>query len=156
MAFHAGLVVLLIMGGVSPWGFAGVVGASDRGLAAVFLRQWIRNLHRAGRRPGGRPGAPERVRDVVRLGDERRVASGLQVQTLVVVWYHLAGHSPKVISEHRNPARWNTTKTHPSYHDMLIKLRRVLIAAQYRADPALPPTPEQIQAIRLAWADAAA
>lgn len=51
---------------------------------------------------------------------------------------------------------WYATKTHPSYQDMLVKLRRVLIAAQYRADPVADPTPEQIQAIRLAWADAAA
>ena len=87
---------------------------------------------------------------------ERTVPFGLQVQTLVVIWYHLAGHSPKVIAEHRNRARWYTTKTHPSYHDMLIKLRRVLIATQYRADQAPEPTPEQIQTIRLAWADAAA
>ncbi|AHH97100.1 hypothetical protein BC739_009187 [Kutzneria viridogrisea] len=39
---------------------------------------------------------------------------------------------------------------------MLTKLRRVLIAAQFRADLTDDPTPEQIQAIRLAWADAAA
>lgn len=38
---------------------------------------------------------------------------------------------------------------------MLIKLRRVLIAAQYRADPAPEPTPEHTQAIPLAWADVA-
>jgi hypothetical protein len=87
---------------------------------------------------------------------ERTVPFGLQAQTLVVIWYHLAGHSPKILTEHRNKARWYTTKTHPSYHDMLTKLRRVLIAAQYRADQAPEPTPEQIQTIRLAWADAAA
>jgi hypothetical protein len=39
---------------------------------------------------------------------------------------------------------------------MLVKLRRVLIAAEYRADPQVDPTPEQIRTIRLAWADAAA
>jgi hypothetical protein len=39
---------------------------------------------------------------------------------------------------------------------MLTKLRRVLIAAQFRADPLVEPTREQIQAIRLAWADATA
>jgi hypothetical protein len=38
---------------------------------------------------------------------------------------------------------------------MLIKLRRVLIATEYRADPQVDPTSEQVQAIRLAWADAA-
>ena len=42
-------------------------------------------------------------------------------------------------------ARWYATKTHPSYREMLIKLRRVLIAAEYRADPQVDPTPEQIQ-----------
>jgi hypothetical protein len=80
---------------------------------------------------------------------EPTVPFGLQTQTLVVIWYHLAGHSPKVISEHRIRARWYTTKTHPSYHDMIVKLSRVLIAAQYRADPALEPTPEQIQTTRM-------
>lgn len=69
---------------------------------------------------------------------ERTVPFGLQVQTLVVVWYHLTGHSPRVIIDLRNRARWHTTKTHPGCHDMLIKLRRALIAGQYRGDP--PPT----------------
>ena len=72
--------------------------------------------------------------------------------SLVIIWYHLAG----VVAEHRARAPWYATKTHPSYHDMITKLRRVPIAAQYRADPQLEPTPEQIRTIRLAWADAAA
>jgi hypothetical protein len=42
------------------------------------------------------------------------------------------------------------------YSDMLTKLRRVLIAAQFRADPQVDPTPEQIHATCLARADAAA
>jgi hypothetical protein len=78
------------------------------------------------------------------------------MQSLVIIWYHLAGHSPGVVAEHRARAPWYATKTHPRYHDMITKLRRVLIAAQYRADPQVEPTPEQIRTIRLAWADAAA
>jgi hypothetical protein len=39
---------------------------------------------------------------------------------------------------------------------MLVKLRRVLIASEYRADPGADATPEQVRAICLAWADAAA
>jgi hypothetical protein len=39
---------------------------------------------------------------------------------------------------------------------MLTKLRRTLIAAQYRADLPGDPTREQIHTIRLAWANAAA
>ena len=39
---------------------------------------------------------------------------------------------------------------------MISKLRRVLIAAHYRSDQVGDPTPEEIPAIRLAWADASA
>jgi DDE superfamily endonuclease len=87
---------------------------------------------------------------------ERTVPFGLLTQSLVIVWYHLAGHHPAVVTDRRARARWYVTKTQPSYHDMLAKLRRVLIAAQYRADQAPEPTPQEIQTIRLAWADAAA
>lgn len=96
------------------------------------------------------------ARNRTQLAVERTAPFAMLVQSLVIVWYHLAGHSPRVVEEHRQRARWYTTKTQPSYHDMLIKLRRVLIAAKFRADPLVQPTPEQIQAIRLAWADAAA
>jgi len=78
------------------------------------------------------------------------------MQNLVIAWYHLAGHSPRLVEEHRQRASWYMTKTHPSYQVMLTKLRRVLIAVQFRADPLVEPTLDQIQAIRLAWADTAA
>ena len=42
------------------------------------------------------------------------------------------------------------------YSDMLTKLRRVLIAAQFRADPQVDPIHEQTHATCLARADAAA
>ncbi|WP_346140156.1 Rv2578c family radical SAM protein, partial [Kutzneria viridogrisea] len=81
------------------------------------------------------------ARNRTRRTVERTAPFVILVHTLVVLWYHLAGHSPKVVTEHRRSARWYTTKTHPSYQDMLIKLRRVLIAAHYRADLAGDPTP---------------
>jgi len=96
------------------------------------------------------------ARNRTRLAVERTAPFGMLVQSLVIVWYHLAGHSPHVVEERRQRTRWYATKTHPSYQDMLLKLRRVLIAAQFRADPQVDPTLEQIHAIRLAWADAAA
>ena len=96
------------------------------------------------------------ARNRTKLAVERTAPFGVLVQSLVIIWYHLAGHSPRVVEEHRRWARWYTTKTHLSYQDMITKLRRVLIAAQFRADPQVDPTPEQLQAIRLAWADAAA
>jgi hypothetical protein len=39
---------------------------------------------------------------------------------------------------------------------MFVKLRRVLTASEFCADPQVSPTPQQIQAIQLAWANAAA
>ncbi|WP_255635385.1 transposase [Nocardia sp. alder85J] len=96
------------------------------------------------------------ARNRTRLAVERTVPFGMLTQTLVILWYHLSGHSPAVVAEHRQRARWYTTKTHPSYPDMLTKLRRTLIAAQYCADLPGDPTPEQIRTIRLAWENAAA
>jgi hypothetical protein len=87
---------------------------------------------------------------------ERTVPFGLLTQSIVIIWYHLAGHHPAVAHERRNRAPWYTTKSCPSYTDMITKLRRVLIAAQYQPDAARQPTPEEIRAVRLAWAQAAA
>lgn len=93
------------------------------------------------------------ARNRTRRAVERTVPFGLFVQSLVIVWYHLAGHSPRLVTDRRRGARWYVTKTHPSYQDMISKLRRVLIAAQYRTDQVRDPTPEEMQTIRLAWTD---
>jgi hypothetical protein len=44
----------------------------------------------------------------------------------------------------------------PSTAEMLVKLRRVLIAAKYQPSHPDQPTPEEIHAIRLAWEHTAA
>jgi hypothetical protein len=87
---------------------------------------------------------------------ERTVPFGLYTQSIVIVWYHLAGHHPNVIRDRRDRAPWYTTKRHPSYLDMIVKLRRVLIAAQYQPEVPGQATPEEIRALQLAWAQAAA
>ena len=48
------------------------------------------------------------------------------------------------------------TKTCPAYIDMIVKLRRILIAAQFHPGVPRQPTPEEIYAVHLAWAQAAA
>jgi hypothetical protein len=83
------------------------------------------------------------ARNRTRTAVERTVPFGLLTQSLVIVWYHLAGHHPAVVTDRRAQARWYTSKTHPSYQDMLVKLRRVLIAAQYCANQAPEPTPQE-------------
>lgn len=87
---------------------------------------------------------------------ERTVPFGFLTHSIVIIWYHLAGHRPAVVADHRRRAPWYTTKASPSYADMIAKLRRVLIAAQYRPEVAHQPTPDEIRAVQLAWAQAGA
>jgi hypothetical protein len=96
------------------------------------------------------------ARNRTRKAVERTVPFGLYTQTIVVIWYHLAGHHPSVVRDRRHRALWYVTKRHPSYQDMIVKLRRVLIAAQYQPEAPRQPTDEEIRAVHLAWAQAAA
>jgi hypothetical protein len=86
----------------------------------------------------------------------RTVPFGLLVHTLVVCWYARHGHHPDIVAERRARAPWHRDKTQPAYHDMIIKLRRVLIAARFRAGSTRQPSPQEILAVHLAWAEAAA
>jgi DDE superfamily endonuclease len=87
---------------------------------------------------------------------ERTVPFALFTQSIVIIWYHLAGHSPAIARHRRDRAPWYATKTCPAYTDMIAKLRRVLIAAQFHPGVPRQPTPEEIRAVQLAWAEAAA
>jgi hypothetical protein len=71
-----------------------------------------------------------------------------------VLWYTRAGHAPADAAEHRSRARWYTTKTEPSFDDMTIKLRRVIIAARFRPQAPHQASPEQTRAVLAAWAAA--
>jgi hypothetical protein len=99
------------------------------------------------RRPGPQPHRPRR---------ERTVPFQLACQAIATTWYATGGHDPADVADHRARAPWYTTKSQPSTADMLAKLRRVLVAAKFRASRPCQPTPEEINVIRLAWEDAAA
>lgn len=86
----------------------------------------------------------------------RMVPFGLLTQTLVILWYALAGHDPSDITDRRRAAPWYTSKTEPSYQDMLTKLRRLLIAARFHPGTPRTPTAQETLAVHLAWANAAA
>jgi hypothetical protein len=79
---------------------------------------------------------------------ERTVPFQLACQAIATVWYATAGHHPADIDAHRARAPWYATKSQPSTADMLAKLRRVLIAAKFRASWPGQPTLEEIHAIR--------
>ena len=85
---------------------------------------------------------------------ERTVPFGLICFSVVTVWYALHGHAPDDVTGHRTRARWYTTKTVPSYDDMAVKLRRVIIAARFRGPCPEQATPQETRAVLAAWAAA--
>lgn len=87
---------------------------------------------------------------------ERTAPFGFLTMSLTILWYALCGHHPDIVAEHRARAPWYLSKANPSVADMLAKLRRTIIAAQYQPRHAAAPTPQEITAVQQAWAAAAA
>jgi hypothetical protein len=85
---------------------------------------------------------------------ERTVPFGLVCYSLAIVWYTQHGHHPADLAARRALAPWYQSKATPSVADMLAKLRRVLIAAQYRHGQAIAPTTPEILEVQAAWATA--
>jgi hypothetical protein len=67
------------------------------------------------------------ARNRTRRAVERTVPFGLVCFSVVTVWYALHGHAPAHATSQRTRASWYSTKTEPSYDDMTVKLRRVII-----------------------------
>jgi hypothetical protein len=85
---------------------------------------------------------------------QRTVPFGLICLSLVTIWYATAGHAPADVAERRERSRWYTTKTKPSFEDMTVKLRRVIIAARFRPPAPHQASAEETRAVLLAWAAA--
>lgn len=94
------------------------------------------------------------ARNWTRRAVERTVPFGLWCLSLVTVWYATTGRADTDVAERRTRAPWYLTKAEPSFDDMTIKLRRVIIAAKYRPQARYQPTLEETQAVLLAWANA--
>jgi hypothetical protein len=94
------------------------------------------------------------ARNRTRRAVERTVPFGLICFSVVTLWYALHGHAPDDVTDHRARARWYTTKTEPSYDDMTVKLRRVIIAARFRGPCPEQATPQETRAVLAAWAAA--
>ena len=87
---------------------------------------------------------------------ERTVPFELAITTLAICWYATTGYQPGDVTAARDLAPWYRDKTQPSVADMLTKLRRVIIAAQYRPADPQPPTANEIDILRMAWGNPAA
>lgn len=96
------------------------------------------------------------ARNRLAMAVERTVPFGLITETLAICWYATSGHHPDDVSAVRKLAPWYRHKAQPSVQDMLVKLRRVIITAQFRSGRPQRATDEEINILRLAWEDAAA
>ncbi len=96
------------------------------------------------------------ARNRVRLAVERTVPFALFVHTLIVLWYARYGHDPAGIDDRRAAQPWYRSKAEPAFEDMVIKLRRTLIAARFSRSRPAQPTSDQIRIVLAAWDAAAA
>jgi len=96
------------------------------------------------------------ARNRVRLAVERTVPFALFVHTLIILWYARYGHDPADIDDRRAAQPWYRSKTEPAFEDMVIKLRRTLIAARFSGSRPAQPTSDQIRVVLAAWDVAAA
>jgi len=94
------------------------------------------------------------ARNRTRNAVERTAPFQFLTMSLAIVWYALHGHHPDDVTEHRARAPWYLTKTTPSFADMLAKLRRAIIAAQFHPGQGQTPTTREIAQVQQAWAAA--
>jgi len=86
----------------------------------------------------------------------RTVPFGLFCYSILVTWYALQGYEHTDTAQRRASAPWYRAKTEPSTLDMLVKLRRQIIAARFLPTTPRPATTEEIMEVQVAWAQAAA
>jgi len=91
------------------------------------------------------------ARNRTRRAVERTVPFQFLCMTLTILWYALHGHHRADVEEHRARAPWYQTKTSPSLADMLAKLRRTIIAAQYSPGRLRAPHRQKNTEIQQAW-----
>ena len=96
------------------------------------------------------------ARNRTRRAVERTVPFSLAVYTIAVLWYARCGHHPADLAERRARQPWYTTKTTPGFPDMIVKLRRAIIAARYFDNSSGQPSLEEIAAVTRAWQAATA
>jgi hypothetical protein len=87
---------------------------------------------------------------------QRTVPFGLFCHSILIAWYALHGHGHDDITQRRAGAPWYRTKTEPSTLDMLIKLRRQIIATRFLRTAPRPATTQEIMEVQQAWAQATA
>jgi hypothetical protein len=94
------------------------------------------------------------ARNRTRLAVERTVPITLITQSLIMLWH--SQHGTDTAHARRTEAPWYRTKTRPAYLDMIVQLRRTMIATKILEHTHDQPTPQQTHAVLQAWEQAAA
>jgi hypothetical protein len=129
------------------------LGATPAALVERYADRWpVEVLFEEARQVAGVGQARNRTRKAV----ERTVPFGLVCVSLVVCWYALHGQPAADVAARRASAPWYRDKHAVSFADMLVALRRVILAAQYLPGSLVEPTPAEILTVQRAWAAAAA
>ena len=107
--------------------------ASPARLIERYSWRWaIEPSNAAGKQLTGAGDAHSRTQRAV----ERAVPFAFLVQSLIIVWYAIAGYAPADVDDRRLRCPWYRTKTSPSLADMITKLR----AEPYRHGAGGPPS----------------
>lgn len=119
----------------------------------LYARRWsIEVAFRDAKQLVGVGEAQNRTRRAV----ERTAPFGFLCLTLAVLWYALGGHARGDVRERRRRAPWYRTKREPSVEDMLVKLRRSVIAERFLGSMGAEATKRKVAELAEAWAMAAA
>lgn len=114
----------------------------------LYAKRWaIEVAFRDAKQLVGVGEAENRTRQAV----ERTAPFGFLCLTMAVVWYALAGHDPSDVTERQRRQPWYRSKRQPSVADMLVKLRRTVIAARVSAAIGPHATTQKILQLSDVW-----
>lgn len=148
--------VVLIQDNGKPCGYELAIVSTDLHASAAqlverYAERWPTEVaYEEGKELFGVGDARNRAEQAV----HRTVPFQFLAMSLTIIWYALSGHHPDDVEQHRQRSPWYLTKTSPSFADMLAKLRRVILAAQFHPGRGCDPKPAQIAEVQQAWAAA--
>lgn len=91
-----------------------------------------------------------------RLAVERTAPFAFLCLTLAVLWYTLADTAEQDVARRRRLAPWDRAKRCPSVQDMLVALRRAIIASRFSASMGAQGRDRELSDLAAAWDMAAA
>jgi hypothetical protein len=120
---------------------------AERILGLYALRWSIEVAFRDAKQHVGVGEARNRTRRAV----ERSAPFAFLCLTLAVLWYSLAGGAEEDVARRRRLAPWDRSKRCPSVQDMLVALRRAIIAGRISASMGAPGREPKLRELAEAW-----